>query len=171
MNKEYFSINDNFYGVINEENKLNIILTESDPKDCLSKQNELENLFLIKNDINNKLNKTINKRKRKILGTIIYSTLCVMVSEFSISLYLEFIFLISILELIAKGSYKKINNEINTLNKRNIEIDKNIDIIKKEVKKLEEEINYKNIPINNYSNNYKYSSDKTKVKKLILKKD
>lgn len=171
MNKEYFSINDNFYGVINEENKLNIILTENDPKDCLTKQNELENLLLIKNDINDKLNKIISIRKRKILGTIIYSTLCVMVTEFSILLYLEFILLISILELITKGSYKKINNEINTLNKRNVEIGKNIDIMKNEVKKLEEEINYKNISINNYSNNYNYSSDKTKVKKLVLKKN
>lgn len=170
MNKEYFSINNNFYGIINEENKLSIIATDNDPEKYLIKQNELEKLNKIKSQNIDNINKLISKRKRKILGTIIYSTLCVMFCEYSILLYLKFIVLVSILELLTKGSYKKINKEISILNQKNQAIDNNVDLINKELNSLKKEINYEEILPNNYNNNYSYSKNETKVKKLILKK-
>lgn len=169
MNKEYFSINDNFYGVLNENNKLNVILSNQDPNQCLNKQNELENLNLIKNNNIDKINKLEGKRKRKIFATMIYSALCITVCEYNILIYLNIILSIMALELLTKGSYRKINKEIESLNNKNIEINNLIEEKTKEVKKLEKELNYKSVNIYDYTT--KNSNDKLKVKKLVLKKN
>lgn len=177
MNKEYFNIENNLYGVTNEEGNITVINSNADPEEYLTKQNEIEHLMNLQENNYKTLKYIKSIFKTKTISLIALPLVCsiVFLRPSDLTLINEIILYLGVTSLggavicITSGmTYKKMKEYTKFLKEKSIEIPHEIDLLKEEVKTLEKNIEYKEVVTKDYSN-IKNDSN-VHVKKLVLKK-
>ena len=176
MNKEYFNIKNNLYGVTNEEGNITVINSNTDPEEYLTKKNEIEHLMNLQESNYKTLKYIKSIFKTKTISLIALPLVCsiVFLRPSDLTLINEIILYLGVTSLggavicITSGmTYKKMKEYTKFLKEKSIEVPHEIDLLKEEVKTLEKNIEYKEVVTKDYSN-IKNDSN-VHVKKLVLK--